>query len=45
VVLMARDALPMIFGDREQVEAGGLITDGASYACVRPTPLPQERLG
>jgi putative tryptophan/tyrosine transport system substrate-binding protein len=30
VVLMARHALPTIFADREQVEAGGLISYGAS---------------
>jgi putative ABC transport system substrate-binding protein len=30
VVLMARDGLPMIFADREQAEAGGLISYGAS---------------
>jgi putative tryptophan/tyrosine transport system substrate-binding protein len=30
VVLMARDRLPMIFSDREQAEAGGLISYGAS---------------
>jgi putative ABC transport system substrate-binding protein len=30
VVLMARDALPTIFADREQAEAGGLISYGAS---------------
>jgi ABC-type uncharacterized transport system substrate-binding protein len=30
VVLMAREALPTIFGDREQAEAGGLISYGAS---------------
>jgi len=30
VVLMARQALPTIFADREQVEAGGLISYGAS---------------
>ncbi len=30
VVLMARHALPMIFADREQAEAGGLISYGAS---------------
>ena len=29
VVLMARDALPTIFADREQAEAGGLISYGA----------------
>jgi hypothetical protein len=26
VVLMARDGLPMVFADREQAEAGGLIS-------------------
>ena len=30
VVLMAREALPTIFADREQAEAGGLISYGAS---------------
>jgi putative ABC transport system substrate-binding protein len=30
VVLMARDALPTIFADREQAEAGGLMSYGAS---------------
>src|SRR5207237_10324500 len=30
VVLMARYALPTIFADREQVEAGGLMSYGAS---------------
>jgi len=30
VVLMARDAVPTIFADREQAEAGGLISYGAS---------------
>jgi putative tryptophan/tyrosine transport system substrate-binding protein len=30
VVLMARDALPMIFADREQAEAGGLMSYGAN---------------
>ena len=30
VVLMARDGLPTIFADREQAEAGGLISYGAS---------------
>ena len=30
VVLMARHALPAIFADREQAEAGGLISYGAS---------------
>jgi ABC-type uncharacterized transport system substrate-binding protein len=30
VVLMARDGLPMVFADREQAEAGGLISYGAS---------------
>ena len=30
VVLMARDALPTIFADREQADAGGLISYGAS---------------
>src|SRR5262245_6120716 len=30
VVLMARDALPTVFADREQTEAGGLISYGAS---------------
>jgi putative ABC transport system substrate-binding protein len=30
VVLMARDALPIIFADREQAEAGGLMSYGAS---------------
>jgi putative tryptophan/tyrosine transport system substrate-binding protein len=30
VVLMARDGLPMIFADREQADAGGLISYGAS---------------
>jgi putative ABC transport system substrate-binding protein len=30
VVLMAREALPAIFADREQAEAGGLISYGAS---------------
>jgi putative tryptophan/tyrosine transport system substrate-binding protein len=30
VVLMARDALPTIFADHEQAEAGGLISYGAS---------------
>ena len=30
VVLMARDALPTIFADREQVEASGVISYGAS---------------
>jgi putative tryptophan/tyrosine transport system substrate-binding protein len=30
VVLMARHALPTIFSDREQVEAGGLMSYGAS---------------
>jgi ABC-type uncharacterized transport system substrate-binding protein len=30
VVLMARDALPTIFADREQAEAGGLISYGGS---------------
>ena len=30
VVLMARDALPTIFADREQAEAGGLVSYGAS---------------
>jgi putative tryptophan/tyrosine transport system substrate-binding protein len=30
VVLMARDVLPTIFADREQAEAGGLISYGAS---------------
>jgi putative ABC transport system substrate-binding protein len=30
VVLMARHALPTIFADREQAEAGGLISYGAS---------------
>ena len=32
VVLMARNALPTIFADREQAEAGGLISYGASRA-------------
>jgi putative ABC transport system substrate-binding protein len=32
VVLMARDALPTIFGDSEQAQAGGLISYGASRA-------------
>jgi len=32
VVLMARHALPTIFADREQAEAGGLISYGASRA-------------
>ena len=32
VVLMARDALPTIFADSEQAEAGGLISYGASRA-------------
>jgi len=30
VVLMARHALPTVFADREQAEAGGLISYGAS---------------
>ena len=30
VVLMARDALPTIFADREQADAGGLMSYGAS---------------
>jgi putative tryptophan/tyrosine transport system substrate-binding protein len=30
VVLMARDALPTIFADREQADAGGLLSYGAS---------------
>ena len=30
VVLMARDRMPTIFGDRENAEAGGLISYGAS---------------
>ena len=30
VVLMARDAVPTVFADREQAEAGGLISYGAS---------------
>jgi putative tryptophan/tyrosine transport system substrate-binding protein len=30
VVLMARDGLPTVFADREQAEAGGLISYGAS---------------
>jgi putative ABC transport system substrate-binding protein len=30
IVLMARDTLPTIFADREQAEAGGLISYGAS---------------
>jgi putative ABC transport system substrate-binding protein len=30
VVLIAREALPTIFADREQAEAGGLISYGAS---------------
>jgi putative ABC transport system substrate-binding protein len=30
VVLMARDGVPTIFADREQAEAGGLISYGAS---------------
>jgi ABC-type uncharacterized transport system substrate-binding protein len=30
VVLMARDALPIIFADREQAEAGGLMSYGAN---------------
>ena len=30
VVLMARDALPTIFAEREQARAGGLISYGAS---------------
>jgi putative tryptophan/tyrosine transport system substrate-binding protein len=30
IVLMARDRMPAIFGDREQAEAGGLIAYGAS---------------
>jgi putative ABC transport system substrate-binding protein len=30
IILMARHALPMIFADREQAEAGGLISYGAS---------------
>jgi putative tryptophan/tyrosine transport system substrate-binding protein len=32
VVLMARDALPMIFAEREQARAGGLISYGSSRA-------------
>ena len=38
VVLMARDALPTIFADREQAEAGGLI----STAPVAPTPIDKR---
>ena len=30
VILMARDGVPTIFADREQAEAGGLISYGAS---------------
>jgi putative ABC transport system substrate-binding protein len=30
VVMMARDAVPTVFADREQAEAGGLISYGAS---------------
>jgi ABC-type uncharacterized transport system substrate-binding protein len=30
IVLMARDRMPAIFGDREQAEAGGLISYGSS---------------
>jgi putative tryptophan/tyrosine transport system substrate-binding protein len=34
VVLMARDALPMIFAEREQARAGGLISYGSSRAAA-----------
>ena len=44
VVLMARDALPTIFADREQAEAGGLMSYGASRSGrCRKSGWPRQR--